>query len=269
MKHRKALDAARAHAVAQYPNESCGLIIKTGPRKTEYVPCPNVATTPSQHFMIAPLDWRAAEDRGEVVAVVHSHPDGPSAFSPGDVAACEASELLWYLIRVDKADDGPPVATETLSLAPTGVEFPLLGRPFAYGTLDCWGLVRDFYAREMDIGLPNFYRGLDGWWQDLESDFDPYDDEKLREAAGLVKIYGYPEQVGDIVVMQVRSKSGKPNHVGVLLDTSRGTMLHHLYGALSERVVYGGYWRETTRFILRHKSNVPDHSRNQAPGGAR
>ena len=27
-------------------------------------------------------------------------------------------------------------------------------------------------------------------------------------------------------------------------------------GALSDRIVYGGYWREVTRFILRHESYV-------------
>jgi hypothetical protein len=30
-------------------------------------------------------------------------------------------------------------------------------------------------------------------------------------------------------------------------------MLHHLYGRLSERVVYGGHWQEITRAVLRHK----------------
>ena len=30
-------------------------------------------------------------------------------------------------------------------------------------------------------------------------------------------------------------------------------MLHHLYGRLSERVVYGGYWQDVTCAIVRHK----------------
>jgi len=52
--------------------------------------------------------------------------------------------------------------------------------------------------------------------------------------------------------MQVQSKNGVPNHAGVYLGD--GIMLHHLYGRLSSRDVYGGYWREVTRLTLRHES---------------
>lgn len=31
-------------------------------------------------------------------------------------------------------------------------------------------------------------------------------------------------------------------------------LLHHLYGHLSQRVPYGGYWQERTMKILRYKS---------------
>ena len=54
------------------------------------------------------------------------------------------------------------------------------------------------------------------------------------------------------------------NHAGVYLGTSGlaeapdlhtvpNAMLQHLYGRLSDRVVYGGYWQECTRAIVRHK----------------
>jgi hypothetical protein len=40
-----------------------------------------------------------------------------------------------------------------------------------------------------------------------------------------------------MVIMQVQAD--KWNHAGILLE---GNMLHHLYGHLSKRVPYGGYW---------------------------
>lgn len=49
--------------------------------------------------------------------------------------------------------------------------------------------------------------------------------------------------------MQVRSKNGVPNHAAVYLGD--GLMLHHMYGRLSSRDVYGGYWREVTRLVVR------------------
>lgn len=55
-------------------------------------------------------------------------------------------------------------------------------------------------------------------------------------------------RVGDVIVMQVRAPV--PNHAGVYIGD--GLMLHHLYNRLSSRDVYGGYWQECTRIVLRH-----------------
>ena len=42
------------------------------------------------------------------------------------------------------------------------------------------------------------------------------------------------------------------NHAGILL--ADGLLLHHMYGMLSQRVPYGGYWKERTVKVLRHKA---------------
>ncbi|MCE9931945.1 MAG: C40 family peptidase, partial [Enterobacterales bacterium] len=41
------------------------------------------------------------------------------------------------------------------------------------------------------------------------------------------------------------------NHAGILLDD--GMLLHHMYGMLSQRVPYGGYWKDRTVKIVRHE----------------
>jgi proteasome lid subunit RPN8/RPN11 len=58
-----------------------------------YIPCENTATDPNEEFRIAPEDYAAAEDMGEVMGIVHSHPDATSRPSPRDLAICEATEL--------------------------------------------------------------------------------------------------------------------------------------------------------------------------------
>lgn len=258
----EAYDKACAHAVAEYPRESCGLLINRG-GLVDYIACHNAATTPSQHFTIPPLAWEQAEEMGEVVGVVHSHPDGPPRPSEGDRASCEATQLHWHLLMVEKAEDGPPAVTEVYSWGPEGWEAPLIGRQFHFGVLDCWALARDFYRREMGIELADVDHGPDGWWQvtDPAYTFSPYEDSANYDKAGLVRLdLGTPLQRGDLIVMQIRSRSMKPNHVAIILDPDRGTMLHHLYGALSDRTIYGGYWLEATRFILRHRSQCPTSS---------
>lgn len=46
------LDAIRAHALAGYPHEICGLVcIIKG--KEKYTPCRNMAETASEHFVLS------------------------------------------------------------------------------------------------------------------------------------------------------------------------------------------------------------------------
>ena len=59
-----------------------------------------------------------------------------------------------------------------------------------------------------------------------------------------------PPKPGDMVIMQVQAN--KWNHAGILLEGNM--LLHHLYGHLSQRVPYGGYWQERTMKVLRYKS---------------
>ena len=61
------------HAKDELPNESCGLIIVRKGRK-KYRRCKNVSEVPKQTFVLAINDYVKAEEEGEIIAVVHSHP---------------------------------------------------------------------------------------------------------------------------------------------------------------------------------------------------
>ena len=78
--------------------------------------------------------------------------------SEGDRVACEASGLPWYIVAVAKDDDGTITAGEVNRIAPEGYQAPLVGRPFHHGTLDCYGLMRDWYRLEWGLELPDFPR---------------------------------------------------------------------------------------------------------------
>ena len=123
-----------------------------------------------------------------------------------------------------------------------------MGRSFHHGVLDCWSLCRDWYARECGLTLPNPER-RDKWWEDGHSDLYM---SNLADAGFTVLPDGAVPQRGDLILMQVQSRNGVPNHAGVYIGD--GLMLHHMYGRLSSRDVYGGYWREVTRCIARHVS---------------
>ena len=246
------LQAIRAHAQAQYPRECCGLIIAIGKRQ-RYVPCRNIASQPNEEFRIAPEDYAAVEDLGEVIGIVHSHPDATSRPSNRDVAMCEATALPWYILSWPEGD--------LRTLTPTG-NTPMLGRPFVHGVWDCWQVCADWYQREWGIEFPRYERE-DGWWEQAEN-VSLY--EANYEAAGFYQVEK-PER-GDLIVMAV-GRTAHPNHAGIYLGADptlpgeessvvgQGPfLLHHLYGRRSEVIVFGGGWSTRMLEILRHRAGI-------------
>ena len=231
------LDAIRAHAQRDFPKEACGVvIIRRG--KQVYVPCANLAPSPAEHFLISPDDYAKAEDEGEVIRIVHSHPNIAPVPSEADKVGCEGSGLPWLIVNWPTA--------KIFEFEPSGFEAPLVGRSFHHGVLDCYSLVRDYFAREASIDIPDMARDPN-WWlkgQDLYTE--------NFEAFGFAEIDPAHLRRHDALLMQV----GSPviNHAAVYIGD--GMIMQHCAGRLSSRDVYGGGWRRATRKALRHKSLI-------------
>lgn len=232
----------RAHALREYPRECCGLVIALNDGTERYVPCRNIARTAGEHFILSPEDWANAEEQGEIIGVCHSHPDTSAKPSEADLVMCENTQKEWHIISVGK--DG--IHDHMFTFRPTGYEAPLIDRTFHHGVLDCYTLIKDWYKRERNIDLPDFER-RDDWWKD-----DNNDDLYMRNfaAAGFEPLRaGEPMEVGDVVLMQLKSK--KVNHGAVYIGG--GLILHHMVNRLSGRDVYDGWFQEMTRLIVRYK----------------
>ena len=232
---------AQDHAIECYPNESCGLVVASegGER---YIPCGNAHDKPSEHFRISGEAFAEAEEMGDVVAVIHSHPNASANPSDADRVQCELSELPWHIISIGMVDGQPEFGAQGYC-EPCGYEAPLEGRQFAHGILDCFTLFKDFLWREYQIRVSNYDRE-DDWWN---NGGDLYSIDRLNDE-GFFQITDEPRR-GDIILMNVRSKVA--NHAAVYLGD--GTILHHLHGRLSRKEAYGGYWAERTMLIVRHK----------------
>ncbi|WP_248917055.1 C40 family peptidase [Pseudomonas entomophila] len=243
------LEAIRRHAAADYPREACGLVIDRAGR-LDYQRCRNTASDPGEEFRIDPHDYAAAEDLGEVVAVVHSHPDASSRPSSRDLAMCEATGLPWHILSWPEGD--------LRTLLPKG-DTPLLGRPFVHGVWDCWQVCADWYCREWGLTFPAYARE-DGWWEDPQG---PSLYEQAYADAGFVRVDA--PRYGDLIVMAI-GRTAHPNHAGIFLGNDPRLpgeswspcgagpfLLHHLYGRPSEVIVFGGPWLDRTRLVLRHR----------------
>lgn len=257
--NQKLQDEIRAHAERDYPGEACGLLVKTATGR-QYLPCTNRAKSERENFQIDERDQAAAEDLGEVLAIIHSHPDKAPTPSMADRVSCELHELPWGIV-------GWP-GGEFEWFKPSGFEAPLLGRDFSHGLLDCWGACRDWYAREGGLQLPNFERH-DLWWED-ENGPSLYEDN--FKAAGFYEVE--TARRGDMLVLQVPTIGRPcfhPNHAAIYLGDnphfaseqapalggSGPFIYHHMPGRLASREVYGWSMANRVKLILRHKDYRP------------
>lgn len=243
------LTAARAHAEQEQPKESCGLVVSIAGEQS-YIQCANSASNPENNFHISPQDWCKAEDKGEVVAIVHSHPGASSRPSQADKIAAEQHGLPWLIL----GDDGHTI------YKPNGQSMPLLGRTFIHGVLDCYTAVKDFYKRELGIELGDYER-KGGWWREQGASL--YADNVESEGFEQVEDLRY----GDMLLMRI-GRTRHINHAAIylgedaLLKSEEAPRLygqgpffyHHMYGRNSSREVYGHSWFNRTEKIMRHKN---------------
>lgn len=232
---KKLMAAISAHVAAEYPNEACGVVIQAG-RSQEYMPCRNISETPSDAFTISPEDKLSASEKGEIIMVIHSHPDVVQLIpSELDRVQCDWSGVEWGIMSWPDGD--------FCTLSPRE-DRDYVGRQWVLGFADCWSLIREWYQREHGVVLGEYSVDYE-WW--VEGKENRYDDNWERE--GFVMVAPENMQPGDMIMMRVQAPV--TNHAAIYLGEN--LMLHHNFGSLSARVPYGKYYRDRTVRVVRHK----------------
>jgi len=233
----------RELAIGEYPREFGALILKDG----EVVPMTNLVSggPASREFKIDPMVWLAFEKR--VLAVVHSHPDGPPHPSAEDMAFGMAHGVIMGLMVTGEGWASDPFWWGDDVPVP-----PLVGRHFRHGPSgsdgkgDCYALIKDFYSVHRDVKLKEFPRDWEWWVADQNLYVEGFSQTGFRA------IPMSEARPGDVFLAAIRSPV--PNHGGILWDG--GSILHHMTDRLSARTAHGTWNRFITHW-LRYEDDLP------------
>lgn len=218
------VEAAKAHACESYPRESCGYVTEHG-----YVPAENVHETPETNFRIDPEFTKEVYQRGKVLAIVHSHPNGPNYPSFMDQQVQIEMGVTWGIIPVFANDaDGTRLAGDVIWWGDDLPIPPLQGRRFIWGVFHCWSFYRHWFKLEHDIWLPNFACPIDFIDEGVNIFLDNCERAGLRN---LGKVDMCDLQIGDMLVGHVKGEH--PNHCGVYVGGD--DLLHHLDTGVSRK----------------------------------
>lgn len=215
------------HAKSMVPQESCGLVIRLG-ESEQYIPCKNNHADPENYFSISAEDYIQASQAGEVIAIVHSHPNGKPHLSSADREHQLKTNLPWWLVCNEKIIQFECVPK-------------LLGREFIHGSTDCYGLFRDAYHLA-GYPLPDFIRENNWWKQKKELYLENLSDNGFKQVKKDI-------QPGDVILCCYASS--RANHAAIYLGDQ--TILHHVPNQLSKREVYNQRWQKMTHSIWRYR----------------
>jgi len=110
------IEHMRAAAKEAAPNECCGLLV--GRRDpvaivTRAIAADNVHANPAEFFTIDPAaqfkilkELRDSPDGEQLLGCYHSHPDGPAAPSPRDLAEANDPDLIWLVLDAKTGEAG-------------------------------------------------------------------------------------------------------------------------------------------------------------------
>ena len=93
------------HALAEQPNEACGLVVLRDGSAERYIAGRNAAASPYRFELDVPPDTWFLEDDGYELAVFHSHlssPPRPSRTDVENIGLWEGKPYVIYTVRTDE-----------------------------------------------------------------------------------------------------------------------------------------------------------------------
>lgn len=222
----------REHFESCYPREGCGVFAKIKD-DLKWFPCNNVAES-DDDFIIDSDQYLDIALKGDILAIIHSHPDSSCTPSQSDIDYCNTIGIRYYIFSYPEM--------ELYTLEPEQKEKELYGRIYEFGVNDCFEAMRD-YLSSKNINIPARVPFEDNWWN---KDLNYFSDDIIKEWGG-VPVQG-PLQENDVLIFTVQSDTA--NHCGVY--TGNDKFFHHAENRLSCEENLYPFWKKYITGVYRY-----------------
>ena len=229
-------EKAAKHAKECLPKECCGLLaIVKG--KEIYFPCKNLANDQISYFIIDPDDWAKAEDSGELVGLIHSHPKGSIFPSDNDKAACEYLGLPFHIYS--------PEMDDWYSFKPSGYKpSSIIGRTWIWGAADCWTIVVDYF-KDKGIDVVDMIRP--------KSPYEMLTNNKFETEIPSCNFVEVDDDIREDDLLLFSMGKSKGCHVGIYVGDQM--VLHHQVDRLSSKDLLDSQMQKSIYKKYRHVEN--------------
>lgn len=257
------LNRVSAHAELEAEEEVCGFLIERESGEIEVVESENTSANRKDSFKLSRSQFDRESESGRVLALYHSHWADWSAaeLSVEDIRQSKKSGIPYLLYHpIEKTWDyydphnlDPfPLVENICEASSTSLDF-YLGWRWVWARADCYTLMRHYYKGLLGVELPDFDRASTPEEQ-LTGNWDRF--SEAMPSIGFVPVeHTTPLQDHDLLLMRMNGHIA--HHCGVITSAKTPEFIHHLaYPRVSEKRVYGAYWREVTVQRLRWKEFV-------------
>lgn len=237
MELKDAINAAVAYAKMSPMFEICGYIVRGSGGKFDFFKCENIAVNRCDSFEIDMVDTDAARALGEIVYVVHSHPDKfqlPHLSAFDRMAQYDNRDGDWMLIKSDW----------TVGIYPPIAKFR--GRDYVTNKQDCYSIMKDYFAMT-GVEMEDYNRDSD-WWDEGKN---LYLDNIERE--GFKRVEMSDIQPGDVMLFSYAANV--PNHCGIYLGENE--FIHHMTSRKSKIDLVDRFWLKFCNSVWRNSTTPP------------
>lgn len=228
----EALEKAVRAAIASPAYEICGYLLKSASGGFDFYQCENIATDKMNEFEIDMVDTDAAAALGEIVGVVHSHPNKGQLFhlSAFDrLAQYDNCDPCWYLIKPDFSVEAfPPLPR-------------FRGRQYVPMVTDCYSVMKDFYDL-CGLRMKSYERNGDWWDEGKNLYLDNIESEGFHEVA--------KEDIQPGDTMLFCYAASVPNHCGIYIGDNK--FLHHMTNRVSKIDILDRFWFKFCHSVWRN-----------------